>query len=66
MRFDVPTIGLGTLENLVKAGGRVLAIEADKTIVIDEPEVIEFANRHGIAVVAVNEDSVNEDSVSLE
>jgi DUF1009 family protein len=53
MRFDVPTIGMGTLESMVAAGGRVLAIEAGKTILIDEPEVIEFANRHGISIVAL-------------
>jgi DUF1009 family protein len=53
MRFDVPTIGLGTLESLVAAGGAVLAIEADRTILIDEPGVVDFANRHGICLVAV-------------
>ncbi len=53
MRFDVPTIGLGTLETIVAAGGRVLAIEADKTIVLDEPELVEFANRHKLTVVAL-------------
>ena len=54
MRFDVPTIGMGTLESLVQAGGRVLAVEADKTILIDEPEVIEFANRHDLTLVAIH------------
>lgn len=55
MRFDVPTIGLGTLETLVAAGGKVLAVEAGKTILIDEPEVLAFANRHGISLVAVHD-----------
>jgi len=55
MRFDVPTIGLGTLESLVHAGGKVLAVEADKTILVDQSGVIEFANRHGLAIVAVHE-----------
>jgi DUF1009 family protein len=53
MRFDVPTIGLGTLESLVAAGGRVLAVEAGRTILIDEAMVIEYANRHGVAIVAL-------------
>jgi DUF1009 family protein len=53
MRFDVPTIGMGTLESVATAGGSVLAIEADKTIVIDQNDVMEFANRHRIAVVAL-------------
>ncbi len=55
MRFDVPTIGLGTLEALVAAGGRVLAIEAGRTIIIDEPEVIAYADRHKLVVVALSE-----------
>ncbi len=52
MRFDVPTIGLGTLQTLIEAGGRVLAVEAGKTILIDEPDVVAMANRCGITVVA--------------
>jgi len=55
MRFDVPTIGLGTLETLVAAGGKVLAIEAGRTIIIDQPHVIEFANRHKLVVVALED-----------
>ena len=53
MRFDVPTIGLGTIENLVTAGASVLAIEAGKTIVIDRDEVVARADKHGLAIVAV-------------
>jgi DUF1009 family protein len=52
MRFDVPTIGPGTLCALHSSGGRVLAIEAGKTIVLDEPEVVAYARRHGISVLA--------------
>jgi DUF1009 family protein len=53
MRFDVPTIGPATIESLRKAGGRVLAIEAQKTIVIDKEETVSRANQHGIAIVAI-------------
>ena len=55
MRFDVPTIGVGTMESLAAAGGRVLAIEADRTILIDQAEVLEFANRHGMAIVSLRD-----------
>ncbi len=54
MRFDVPTIGIGTLETLAAAGGKVLAIEAGRTIIIDEPQVVEFANRQKLVVVALD------------
>lgn len=54
MRFDVPTIGQQTIQSLHDAGGRVLAIEAGKTIILDQAAVMELADRLGIAVVAVN------------
>lgn len=55
MRFDVPTIGLGTLQTLLEAGGQVLAVEARRTILIDREQVIQFADRHKLAIVAVEE-----------
>ncbi len=54
MRFDVPTIGLGTIETLAAAGAKVLAIEAGLTIVVDREEVAAAARRLGICVVAVS------------
>ena len=56
MRFDVPTVGVSTIENLRKARARVLAIEAGRTIVIDQAEVVELANRYGLTIVALNRD----------
>jgi UDP-2,3-diacylglucosamine hydrolase len=52
MRFDVPTIGVTTIENLHKARARVLAIEAGRTILLDQPEVIALADRYGLSIVA--------------
>ncbi len=60
MRFDVPTIGLGTLQSMVEAGALVLAVEAHRTIIVDEPEVVDFANRHGLIIVALTEPAVGE------
>jgi DUF1009 family protein len=54
MRFDVPTIGVTTIENLHRAGAKVLAIEAGKTILLDEPDVIALADRYGLSIVALN------------
>jgi DUF1009 family protein len=56
MRFDVPTIGLGTLETMVQAGGRVLAIEAGKTIILDQPQVLSFADANRLVIVALEND----------
>jgi DUF1009 family protein len=54
MRFDVPTIGVSTIEKLHNAGGKVLAIEAGKTILLDESEVVTLADRHGLCIVAMD------------
>jgi len=54
MRFDVPTIGPTTIQSMINSGGKVLAIESEKTIVIDQPEVLRLADRHGLTIVAVN------------
>jgi DUF1009 family protein len=56
MRFDVPTIGIGTLQTLHASGGQVLAVEADKTIIVDREGVIRFANDHGLVVSAMTGD----------
>jgi DUF1009 family protein len=53
MRFDVPTIGLGTIESLVAARASVLAIEAGQTIIVDEAEVVALADMHGLAIVSL-------------
>lgn len=53
MRFDVPTIGLGTLESMAAAGGRVLAVEADRTILLDRAEFHRAAEARRISVVAI-------------
>ena len=55
MRFDVPTFGKGTVEMLVNAGARVLAVEAHKTIFLDQAEVVAYANQHQLAIVALRD-----------
>lgn len=53
MRFDVPTIGLSTIDNLARAGAKVLAVEAHKTILVDRDLVIARANHHGMTLIAL-------------
>ena len=52
-RFDVPTIGPGTVAVLAEANIAVLAIEAGATVVLERDTVVREADRHGIAIVAV-------------
>lgn len=52
-RSDVPTIGTRTIETLYKAGGRCLALAAGDVIMVDKAEVLDLADRLGIAIVGV-------------
>lgn len=54
MRFDVPTIGLRTLQTIASAGGQVLAVEAGQTILLDEVEFRRVAAQLKISVVAIS------------
>jgi UDP-2,3-diacylglucosamine hydrolase len=51
MRFDVPVVGLATIEAMRVAGATVLSVDAGKTLVFDLPELTAAAGRAGIAVV---------------
>lgn len=53
MRFDVPTIGLRTMEQAVRAGCACIAIEADRTIVVDRDATLQFANQHRLSIVSL-------------
>jgi len=54
MRFDVPTVGVGTIQNMIDAGATCLAVEADKTIFVDRDEVVRLADAHKVAVIALD------------
>jgi UDP-2,3-diacylglucosamine hydrolase len=54
MRFDVPTVGVRTLRTMVAAGARVLAIEAGRTILLDDAEFRQFADYHKLSIVALS------------
>jgi UDP-2,3-diacylglucosamine hydrolase len=52
MRFDVPVVGVKTIEVMAAAGATCLALDAGKCLLLDGEKVIEAANGAGIAVVA--------------
>ena len=54
MRFDVPTIGVDSIRTMYESGARCLAIESERTIVLDQQQVFDLADRLGIAIVALN------------
>ncbi len=51
MRFDVPIVGLATIQAMRHAGARVLSIDAGKTLIFDREAFLSSANEAGIAVV---------------
>jgi len=56
-RFDVPTIGTKTIENLAKAGASALVVTAGKVILLDREEVVAAADKAGIALVGIAPDT---------
>jgi len=53
MRFDIPVIGLKTIAVLRKTRATALAVEAQRTIILDREDVIRAADKLGVAIVAV-------------
>jgi DUF1009 family protein len=51
MRFDVPVIGVATIDIMQKAGATAISIDAGRTLVIDGSKVFAAADAAGIAIV---------------
>lgn len=51
MRFDVPVVGVATIEVLVEAGVAALSVDAGKTLMVDGQAVIDAATAAGITMV---------------
>ena len=52
MRFDVPVVGLPTVESMKRAGATALGIDATRTLLFDREKLIEMADAEGIAIEA--------------
>ena len=50
MRYDLPTVGPSTLENMHKAGLTCLAVESGKTLILEPERFFELADKYNIAV----------------
>jgi UDP-2,3-diacylglucosamine hydrolase len=51
MRFDVPVVGVSTIEAMKKGGATVLSVDAGKTLMIDGDAIVAAADQAGIAMV---------------
>lgn len=53
MRFDVPVVGVPTIEAMIHSGATALVIDAEKTLLLNRKEMITLADQNSIAVVAL-------------
>jgi DUF1009 family protein len=51
MRFDVPVIGIATIQAMRIAGASALSVDAERTLILDGEHAIKSANEAGIAIV---------------
>jgi DUF1009 family protein len=52
MRFDVPVIGIQTIDAMIRAGASCLSVEAGRTLLFDREALIDKAAQAGIAILA--------------
>lgn len=52
MRFDVPVVGLSTIERMIASGATAIHVTADKTLLFDRDELIVLADSRGVSIVA--------------
>jgi hypothetical protein len=52
MRFDVPVIGMATVEAMIRAGASCLSVEAGRTLLFDREALLKKAAEAGVAIVA--------------
>ena len=53
MRYDLPTVGINTLENMKSAGLTCLAVEAGKTLILEPDKFFALADKYNIAVYGI-------------
>ena len=51
-RFDVPTIGLTTIQSMQKVGAAILAIETGKTLITEKKALLDLAAKNAIKIIA--------------
>src|SRR6184192_4151887 len=59
LRFDLPTVGTGTIEVMLESGASVLAVEAGRALFLDRAEAIAMADKAEIAVIGIKHEAPN-------
>ncbi|MBN2033146.1 MAG: UDP-2,3-diacylglucosamine diphosphatase LpxI [Deltaproteobacteria bacterium] len=56
LRFDVPAVGVETVRTMALVKASALAVEAGKTLIFDKSEMIQYADRLGVSIVALEDE----------
>jgi DUF1009 family protein len=57
MRFDVPVVGVPTIETMIAAGATCLCLNAHKTLIFDREEMLSLANKNKICITGVRNET---------
>ena len=57
VRVDLPSAGLSTVTNALSAGLAGIALEAGRSLLLDQPDVVEFADRNGLFIAGIEPDA---------
>jgi|UPI000688F35D DUF1009 family protein len=63
-RYDLPTVGVRTLRTMARAGLGCLAIEAERTIILERESFVEIAREEGVAVIGIRHDPLPSENVA--
>jgi DUF1009 family protein len=59
MRFDVPVVGVPTIQTMISAGATCLCLTARKTLIFDKEKMLKLANQNKISIVAVLNETIS-------
>ena len=62
LRFDLPSVGLQTIETMYTSGVKTLAVEAGKTLVFDQQKMVNLADQYNMVIVAFENGDFIQDS----
>ena len=65
LRFDLPSVGLATVETMAASDCTALVLEAGRTLTFDREKTIALADQKGIAILALEEDAVEPNRVGV-
>lgn len=57
MRFDVPVVGLPTVEAMISAGASCLCVTSGRTLIFDREEMLGLADENGLSIVGVGSET---------